>query len=54
MILCTGLFPHSIVHVQMRHRVPFLDLPLVLLAAVTVGSVIRSLFRAGKPARRDD
>jgi hypothetical protein len=54
MILCTGLFPHSIVHVQMRHRVPFLDLPLVLLAAVTVGTVIRSLFCAGKPARRDD
>ena len=53
MILCTGLFPHSIVHVQMRHRVPFLDLPLVLLAAVTVGTVIKSLFCAGKPASRD-
>ena len=46
MILCTGLFPHSIVHVQMRHRVPFLDLPLVLLAAVTLGHLISYVFRS--------
>ncbi len=52
MILCTGLSAHSIVHVQLRHRVPFLDLPLVLLAAVTAGRLIQHVFRSGTHASK--
>ena len=37
MILCTGWSAHTFVHLQMRHRVPFLDLPLVLLAGAAFG-----------------
>ncbi len=40
MILCVGWSAHTFVHLQMRHRVPFLDLPLVLLAGVAFGRVL--------------
>ena len=43
MILCTGLSAHAFVHVQLRHRVPFLDLPLVLLAAVAFEDMVRNI-----------
>ena len=42
MILCVGWSAHTFVHLQMRHRVPFLDLPLVLLAGVTFGRMIET------------
>ena len=40
MILCLGWSAHTFVHLQMRHRVPFLDLPLVLLAGVAFGRLV--------------
>lgn len=40
MILCTGWSAHTFVHLQMRHRVPFLDLPLVLLSGVAFGRLL--------------
>ena len=40
MILCVGWSAHTFVHLQMRHRVPFLDLPLVLLAGVAFGRLL--------------
>lgn len=40
MILCVGWSAHTFVHLQMRHRVPFLDLPLVLLAGVAFGHAL--------------
>ena len=43
MILCTGWSAHTFVHLQMRHRVPFLDLPLVLLAGVAFGQLFRAI-----------
>ena len=42
MILCVGWSAHTFVHLQMRHRVPFLDLPLVLLAGVAFGRLLSS------------
>ena len=51
MVLCIGLSAHAFVHVQLRHRVPFLDLPLVLLVAAAFGNLIRTVFqRTGKPS----
>lgn len=40
MILCMGWSAHTFVHLQMRHRVPFLDLPLILLAGVAFGRLL--------------
>ena len=45
MILCVGWSAHTAVHLQMRHRVPFLDLSLVLLSGVAFGHVLQALFR---------
>lgn len=42
MILSVGLSAHSLVHVQLRHRIPFLDVPLILLAGVSLARVIRA------------
>ena len=55
MILCVGWSAHTFVHLQMRHRVPFLDLPLVLLAGVTFGRLlerVRSRLESRFPVRR--
>ena len=41
MILCMGWSAHTFVHLQMRHRVPFLDLPLVLLAGAAFGRLLQ-------------
>ena len=43
MILCVGWSAHTFVHLQMRHRVPFLDLPLVLLAGVAFGRFFQAI-----------
>lgn len=43
MILCVGWSAHTFVHLQMRHRVPFLDLSLVLLTGVAFGRMIPAL-----------
>jgi hypothetical protein len=43
MILCVGWSAHTAVHLQMRHRVPFLDLSLVLLTGVAFGRMIPAL-----------
>lgn len=36
MILCVGWFAHTLVHLQMRHRVPFLDLSLLFFAGTAL------------------
>lgn len=33
MLLCVGWSAHSLVHLQMRHRIPFLDIPMIIFAA---------------------
>ena len=43
MILCVGWSAHTFVHLQMRHRVPFLDLPLLLLAGVAFERVLEGV-----------
>ena len=54
MVLCVGWSAHTFVHLQMRHRVPFLDLPLVLLLGVAFGHMIRSAsLRFGKHVPRN-
>ena len=52
MILCTGWSAHTFVHLQMRHRVPFLDLPLVLLAGAAFGHLVRSVLHGRKAPGR--
>ena len=54
MILCVGWSAHTFVHLQMRHRVPFLDLPLVLLAGVAFGRLINMALSRLKHPRQHD
>lgn len=50
MVLCVGWSAHTFVHLQMRHRVPFLDLPLVLLGGAAFGHMVRAVsIRLGRP-----
>lgn len=54
MILCVGWSAHTAVHLQMRHRVPFLDLPLILLSGVAFARLLLdafSKFGTGKKRR---
>ena len=51
MILCVGWSAHSFVHLQMRHRVPFLDLPLVLLAGAAFGRMLETVWNKLKTSR---
>ena len=51
MILCVGWSAHTFVHLQMRHRVPFLDLPLVLLAGAAFGRMLETVWNRFKSSR---
>ena len=51
MILCVGWSAHTFVHLQMRHRVPFLDLPLVLLAGAAFGRMLETVWNRLKSSR---
>ena len=51
MILCAGWSAHTFVHLQMRHRVPFLDLPLVLLAGAAFGRMLETAWNRLKSSR---
>ena len=53
MILCVGWSAHTFVHLQMRHRVPFLDLPLLLLAGVAFERVLEGVLSRLKPRDSD-
>lgn len=44
MILCVGWFAHTLVHLQMRHRVPFLDLTLLFFAGTALAEGGRAWF----------
>jgi len=43
MMICTGWSAHTLIHLQMRHRVPFLDTWMILFAAVTLAVLFRRL-----------
>ncbi len=47
MILCSGLLAHTLVHVYMRHRVPFMTPIMILFASVALVQLFQS-FTAGK------
>lgn len=40
MIFCVGWAAHSFVHLQMRHRIPFLDFPLILTASAAIAEAV--------------
>lgn len=43
MVLCVGWLPHTLFHLQMRHRIPFLDLPMIFLAAYAFAMFCKKL-----------
>ena len=53
MVLCVGWFAHSLVHLQMRHRVPFLDLSLIFFAGTALAAGCQSIFNRKENKKKE-